>query len=295
MKTIEVKKKKIVVELNAQKIYPPLEDLEVTPSGVEQNFKSSMYGYDNVKVKAVASDTLEVTPSKEYQQYIGLYGTVNVEAVDSSIDENIKAENIKEGINILGVIGEAPNPNEEETKTIDITENVSYKVLPTEGKALSEVNIDVATVDTMRKWLLNELTEYRITDIFEVGQRRLACNKLKKLNMSNLNGRLEQYFLYGCTNLEYIDTGNINAITGGSFGGIHSLTTVIMRNASVVSLNSTFTNANSIIRENHTYYCYFYVPKALVEEYKIATNWSTYAHRFRAIEDYPEEVNYDNY
>lgn len=34
-------------------VYPPLEDLEVIPSGVEQNFKSSKYGFDNVKVRAV--------------------------------------------------------------------------------------------------------------------------------------------------------------------------------------------------------------------------------------------------
>lgn len=33
---------------------------------------------------------------------------------------------------------------------------------------------------------------------------------------------------------------------------------------------------------------YIYVKSALVEEYKAATNWSTYADQFRAIEDYPE-------
>lgn len=81
MKTIEVKKKKITVELNAKKIFPPLEDLEVTPIGIEQNFKSSMYGYDNVKVKAVESSTLNIIPAVEEQQYIGLYGIVNVEKI----------------------------------------------------------------------------------------------------------------------------------------------------------------------------------------------------------------------
>lgn len=33
---------------------------------------------------------------------------------------------------------------------------------------------------------------------------------------------------------------------------------------------------------------YIYVPKALVEQYKVATNWNVYAEKFRAIEDYPE-------
>ena len=33
---------------------------------------------------------------------------------------------------------------------------------------------------------------------------------------------------------------------------------------------------------------YIYVPAALVDNYKAATNWSTYANQIRAIEDYPE-------
>ena len=31
---------------------------------------------------------------------------------------------------------------------------------------------------------------------------------------------------------------------------------------------------------------YIYVPSALIEDYKVATNWSTYATQFRALEDY---------
>jgi hypothetical protein len=33
---------------------------------------------------------------------------------------------------------------------------------------------------------------------------------------------------------------------------------------------------------------YIYVPRALVDSYKSATNWSTYANQIRAIEDYPD-------
>ena len=33
---------------------------------------------------------------------------------------------------------------------------------------------------------------------------------------------------------------------------------------------------------------YIYVPRALVNSYKAATNWSTFASQIRAIEDYPD-------
>ena len=33
---------------------------------------------------------------------------------------------------------------------------------------------------------------------------------------------------------------------------------------------------------------YIYVPAALVDSYKAATNWSVYADQIRAIEDYPD-------
>ena len=43
------------MELDVVKVYPELEDLEVTPSTEEQNFKSSKYGFNNVKVKPMES------------------------------------------------------------------------------------------------------------------------------------------------------------------------------------------------------------------------------------------------
>lgn len=56
-------------------------------------------------------DTLSVTPSTEAQSFTPPAGTdgyniVNVSAVDASIDSNIVAGNIKNGVNILGVTGE---------------------------------------------------------------------------------------------------------------------------------------------------------------------------------------------
>ena len=61
-----------------QEVAPPLINLEVDPSLDDQVFKhEGEYGYDEVKVNKVTSE----------------------------IDQNIKAENIKEGVEILGIKG----------------------------------------------------------------------------------------------------------------------------------------------------------------------------------------------
>lgn len=94
------------------KEYPELENIEITPSKEQQTFKSeNYYGYDEVKVNAVTSE----------------------------IDSNIKPENIKEGVSILGVSGNANILNGEE---LTITKNGEY--IPTEPiNAYTKVIADV--------------------------------------------------------------------------------------------------------------------------------------------------------
>lgn len=88
------------VDNSVVKVYPNLENLEITPSKEEQTFKSeNYYGYDEVTVNRVTNE----------------------------IDKNIKPENIKEGTNILGVSGIANILNGEE---LTITKNGEYT--PTE-------------------------------------------------------------------------------------------------------------------------------------------------------------------
>ena len=76
--------------------YPELEDLTVTPSAEEQHFKSEKYGYNNVTVKAVEGEELNIIPSTETQVKEGLYNKVTVQG-----DSNLIPENIKEGTEIF--------------------------------------------------------------------------------------------------------------------------------------------------------------------------------------------------
>lgn len=74
------------------------------------------------------------------------------------------------------------------------------------------------------------------------------------------------------------------------FGKWHlpnKIETLIVRANKVVSLGSSDTGlgSGSTIEQGGGY---VYVPKDLVESYKVATNWSAIADQIRAIEDYPE-------
>lgn len=64
------------------------------------------------------------------------------------VDDNLKSENIKTGVEILGIEGSAPLPKEEQSKSLSVTENQILNVYPDTGKVLNEVVVDVEVPPT---------------------------------------------------------------------------------------------------------------------------------------------------
>lgn len=64
------------------------------------------------------------------------------------VDDNLKSENIKSGVKILGIEGSAPLPKEEQSKSFSVTQNQILNVYPDTGKVLNEVVVDVAVPST---------------------------------------------------------------------------------------------------------------------------------------------------
>lgn len=64
------------------------------------------------------------------------------------VDDNLKSENIKSGVEILGIEGSAPLPKEEQSKSFSVTQNQILNVYPDTGKVLNEVVVDVAVSST---------------------------------------------------------------------------------------------------------------------------------------------------
>lgn len=82
-----------------------------------------------------------------------------------------------------------------------------------------------------------------------------------------------------------LDLSTVTTIGSYAFNGCSALATLILRSDTVCTLTATNAFASTPIASGTGY---VYVPAALVDEYKAATNWSTYADQIRAIEDYPE-------
>ena len=106
---------------------------------------------------------------------------------------------------------------------------------------------------------------------------------------------LLMYAFSGCARLETADFSVPKAVNAWAFGNCYSLKALILRKETAVTLSSTnaLGNCYHLLGTGNTTYNpdgladgYIYVPSALVDTYKAATNWSTYANQFRALEDY---------
>lgn len=147
---------------------------------------------------------------------------------------------------------------------------------------------------------------YDFPELIILGNYAFNNNSLKTINLPKIT-KVSYCCFQGCSKLETVDFPNATT-TGGStfkhstslknvnlpkltsigtndFYGCSLLDTIILKNETMCTLANTnaFTNTKIVSGTG-----YIYVPKALIEDYKVATNWTTYANQFRAIEDYPE-------
>lgn len=111
-----------------------------------------------------------------------------------------------------------------------------------------------------------------------------GCAKLTKINVENLK-TIAQGGFQRCSVLNNLDFHNLTSISANGFLTCSTLDTLIIRTDSVCKLANINAFTDTPIANGTGF---VYVPLALIEDYKTATNWTTYATQFRAIEDYPE-------
>ena len=139
--------------------------------------------------------------------------------------------------------------------------------------------------------LVNSLIDRTISGVYvnntvtSIGRYGLSnCTKLTSVvlpavQVTNANAML------GCSALTQADFSNLQHIQHSTFYGNKKFATLIIRTQAVAKLDATSAFKDTLIASGKGY---VYVPSALVDSYKTATNWSTYANQIRAIEDYPD-------
>lgn len=151
-------------------IYKEELTLTVTPQKEKQNIKpsSELQVYNEVIVEATPLETTSVAPTTEQQvitptEAVGL-SEVTVEAVDSSIDENIQPSNIKKDITILGVTGDY-EPNLQ-SKEVTITTNGTSTIAPDTGyDGLNNVKVTTNVDSSSREYPTIDDVRFTITVI----------------------------------------------------------------------------------------------------------------------------------
>ena len=141
------------------------------------------------------------------------------------------------------------------------------------------------------------LTSIDFPNIVDTGNYEFgSCKSLVTVNLPNLT-RVRENLFTNCVSIKKLDFPSVTQIGYAAIYNNYSLVAVILRAESVCDLTSStvFKYCYHFLGTVNTTYNpeglkdgYIYVPKNLIEQYKVATNWATYADQFRAIEDYPE-------
>lgn len=150
---------------------------------------------------------------------------------------------------------------------------------------LTTINLPVATsVGSYVFQNCSVLTTINLPVATTIGTSTFTnCSALTTVNFpaaKTISGSL----FTNCSALTTVDFPVAKNVIAYAFNNCESLTTIILRSGTVCNLsNKNAFNGCTLINGTGGY---IYVPSSLVETYKTATNWVTYASKFRALEDY---------
>lgn len=135
-------------------------------------------------------------------------------------------------------------------------------------------------------------------------QQFYGCSSLKNVSMNSLKvvggssfencSALKQVYFPSLTRVGgngFLNSGLerarfpiLSTVGSNAFRG-SKLITLILEGSTMATLDNVNAFTGTPVASGSGY---VYVPQSLIENYKVATNWVTYANQFRAIEDYPE-------
>ena len=151
-------------------------------------------------------------------------------------------------------------------------------------RSLTTADFPVATsIGTSAFQNCNELTtvDFPVATSIE-GSAFRACSALTTVDFPVATS-IETSAFQNCNALTTVDFPVATSIGTSAFRSCSALKSLLLRNNKVCTLSNTNTFNSTPISSGTGY---IYVPSELIEQYKTANNWSTYASQFRALEDY---------
>ena len=113
-----------------------------------------------------------------------------------------------------------------------------------------------------------------------------SCNKLANVNLPSATNIGKSAF-NACYALKKLELPSVLTLQSYAFTNANNFATLIIRTTSqVVTLVDKYVFNNTAIKSGGT--GYVYVPDALVEDYKVATNWSNFADQIKPLSEYVE-------
>lgn len=142
------------------------------------------------------------------------------------------------------------------------------------------------SIGTYAFYNCNALMALDLTNLTEIPSNAFnSCSSLTECVFPEATSVAANAFRM-CSSLKKLDFAKLTAIANNAFYSATALETIILRNTSgVCSLAGLYALYGTKIAAGTGY---VYVPSALLDDYKAASNWSSGADQIRAIEDYPD-------
>lgn len=285
-------KKVVVYSIPSEYIIPSgtLDIVDTQEVDVKQYSKAQIKD-ENLKPENIAENV----------KVLGITGTFRG-GIDTS-DGNVTADDILLGKvayakeeRIVGTIQDYDGSNSENLETeLDqfisgkmkeyyndkITEVKNYGFC---GRALEKLSLpNVTTANVSAFYYMTNLKELNLLKLQTITGTNVigSCTSLEYIYLPKLKIAQTQ-MLSGCTSLKVAVFDSIEVFSGFAFQGCKALEKLVVRQSEKICTITTNTFYG------FTYTGLIYVPDVLVEDYKVATNWSVYAEQIKPLSEYKE-------